>query len=451
MTTQENAQHETSSAEKIHDVDRQNPQTQQPEPHNKDKELSPEEQRKTEKRKRALLIFGVVALVALVVWGTYHLIWAAGHQETDDAYVTGHLHPISARVAGTVDGVLVDDNQHVQQGQLIVTLDPKDLEARVDQAKAALDAAYKQAETAQAAVSNSAQNATAENLHARGTIGEAKASIAAQKAAVIEAQANIASAQAKLAQATANLHKDETDLHRYEDLAAKEQVSRQSLDHARTTYEVSAATQAAAKQAVEEAQAKLLRTNSEVARTEAILTSSFAVMEQAKAAGLETDVRSGEYGKAKAAVDQAKAALEEARLQLSYTKLVAPVSGKIGRKSVEAGQRLQIGQPVMAVIEDTPWVVANFKETQLNKMRPNQEVEVTIDTFPKHLFKGHVDSVAPGSGNEFALLPPDNATGNFTKIVQRIPVKIVLDKDSMNGYQDFIVPGMSATVTVTTK
>ena len=117
---------------------------------------------------------------------------------------------------------------------------------------------------------------------------------------------------------------------------------------------------------------------------------------------------------------------------------------------MEAGQRLQIGQPVMAVIEDTPWVVANFKETQLAKMRPHQEVEVRIDTFSKHLFKGHVDSIAPGSGNEFALLPPDNATGNFTKIVQRIPVKIVLDSDSMNGYQDLVVPGMSATVTVTT-
>jgi membrane fusion protein (multidrug efflux system) len=405
----------------------------------------------TEKRKNVLIGIGIVAAIALLIWGIFHLIWAANHEETDDAYLTGHLHLISARVAGTVDGVFVDDNQHVQKGQPLVLLDPRDLQVRVDQAKAALDIANKQKDAAEASVNNSAQNATAESTHARGAIGEAKASIAAQKAAMVEAQANIAASQAKLDQSNAALYRDEADLHRYEDLAAKEQVSRQTLDHARAAYQVSAAIHAAAVQAVGEAQAKLLRTNSEVARTEAMLTSSYAVMEQAKAAHLQTNVRAGEYQRAKAAVDQAKAALEEAQLQLSYTKLIAPMPGKIGRKSVEAGQRLQIGQPVMAVIEDTPWVVANFKETQLAKMRPHQEVEVRIDTFPKHLFKGHIDSIAPGSGNEFALLPPDNATGNFTKIVQRIPVKIVLDGDSMNGYQDLVVPGMSATVTVTTK
>ena len=137
-------------------------------------------------------------------------------------------------------------------------------------------------------------------------------------------------------------------------------------------------------------------------------------------------------------------------LQLSYTIIKAPVSGRVGRKSVEAGQRVQIGQPLMAIVEDQPWVVANFKETQLAKMRAGQRVEVEIDTFPKHKFHGRVDSLAPGSGNEFALLPPDNATGNFTKIVQRIPVKIVLDHDSMRGYENLLSPGMSSVVTVTT-
>jgi multidrug resistance efflux pump len=415
------------------------------------KELNPEEKRKTEKRKKVLIAVGIVAGIVLVVWGMFHLIWAAGHQETDDAYVAGHLHPISARVAGTVNSVLVNDNEHVQAGQLLVTLDPKDIQARVDQAAAALEVAYKQADTAQAAVSSSAQTATADTLQAKGTIGEAKATIQAQRSAVIEAQANLAASQAHLDQSASTLKKDETDFHRYEDLATKGQVSRQALDHARATYEVSAATHAAAGQDVNEAEAKLQRSREEVGRAEAILTTSLATMEQAKAAGIQTDVRTGEYGKAKAAIDQAKAALEEAQLELSYTRIVAPTVGKIGRKSVEVGQRLQIGQPVMAVIEDNPWVIANFKETQLGKMHPHQEVEVKIDTFPDHTFKGHVDSIAPGSGNEFALLPPDNATGNFTKIVQRIPVKIVFDSDSMKGYQDLVVPGMSAVVTVTTR
>jgi membrane fusion protein (multidrug efflux system) len=131
--------------------------------------------------------------------------------------------------------------------------------------------------------------------------------------------------------------------------------------------------------------------------------------------------------------------------------IAAPVSGRIGRKSVEVGQRVQPGQPLMAIVEDKPWVVANFKETQLEKMRPRQPVDVEIDTFSHHPFRGKIDSLAPGSGNEFALLPPDNATGNFTKIVQRIPVKIVLDDDSIRGYEGLISPGMSAVVTVATR
>jgi len=143
--------------------------------------------------------------------------------------------------------------------------------------------------------------------------------------------------------------------------------------------------------------------------------------------------------------------LEDAKLQLSYTVIKAPVTGRIGRKSVEAGQRVQVGQPLMAIVEDQPWVVANFKETQLEKMRAGQRVEVNVDAFPKHKFYGHVNSLAPGSGNEFALLPPDNATGNFTKIVQRIPVKIALDQESVRGYQNLLSPGMSSIVTVTTR
>jgi membrane fusion protein (multidrug efflux system) len=174
-------------------------------------------------------------------------------------------------------------------------------------------------------------------------------------------------------------------------------------------------------------------------------------LQSAHATTLETRVREGQFATAQAAVAQAAAALEDAKLQLSYTIITAPVSGRIGRKSVEAGQRVQIGQPLMAVVEDQPWVVANFKETQLQKMRTGQHVEVEIDTFSKHKFYGHVDSLAPGSGNEFALLPPDNATGNFTKIVQRIPVKILLDQDSVRGYENLLSPGMSSVVTVATE
>jgi membrane fusion protein (multidrug efflux system) len=233
-------------------------------------------------------------------------------------------------------------------------------------------------------------------------------------------------------------------------LVAKDQVSRQTAEHARQAYQASAATESAARQAVSQAQAEVAKAQAEIVSAEAQVQHSQGILQAAKASGREVEVRNAQFATAKAAVTQAAAALEDATLQLSYTKIIAPVAGRIGRKSVEAGQRVQVGQPLLAVVEDAPWIVANFKETQLEKMRARQPVEITIDSFPHHQFRGQIDSLAPGSGNEFALLPPDNATGNFTKIVQRIPVKIVIDSDSGESYQGLMAPGMSAVVTVTT-
>jgi membrane fusion protein (multidrug efflux system) len=405
----------------------------------------------TRRRKTLLVWGGGAVLVLLLVFGVRYLVWSAHHEETDDAYLEGHLHPISARITDTVQQVLIDDNQHVTEGQTLVVLDPNDYKVRLDQARAALEAAGRQADTAEAAIRSTSQSATAQTTQAVGTIGEAKASIEASKAAVTAAEAGVPRAQAQLQEANATLQREETDLHRYEDLFAKEQVSKQALDHQRASYQVSVAGQTAAQEQVRQAQAQLVAAQQGVARTEALLTNSQGGLQSALATRLETRVREGQFATAQAAVAQATAALKDAELQLSYTIIKAPVSGRVGRKSVEAGQRVQIGQPLMAIVEDQPWVVANFKETQLEKIRAGQQVEVQIDTFSKHKFYGRVDSLAPGSGNEFALLPPDNATGNFTKIVQRIPAKIVLDQDSVRGYENLLSPGMSSVVTVTTK
>ena len=403
------------------------------------------------KRKAWLIVGGAVAVVLLLFFGVRYLIWSEHHETTDDAYLEGHLHPISARITDTVQQVLIDDNQHVVKGQILVILDPNDYKVKLDQAKAALDAAARHADTAEAAIRSTSQSATAQTTQAQGSIGEAQASIQAAKAAVEAAEAGVPRANAQLEEATATLQRDETDLHRYEDLYAKEQVSKQILDHQRASYQVAVAGQAAAREQVREAQAHLVAAQQGVSRTEAELTNSRGGLESARATSLETRVREGQFAAAQAAAAQAAATLEDASLQLSYTMIKAPVSGRVGKKSVEIGQRVQIGQPLMAVVEDQPWVVANFKETQLEKMRAGQSVDVEIDTFPKHKFHGHVDSIAPGSGNEFALLPPDNATGNFTKIVQRIPVKIVLDQDSVRGYENLLSPGMSSVVTVATR
>jgi membrane fusion protein, multidrug efflux system len=403
------------------------------------------------KRKALLIWGGSSVLVLLLVFGVRYLIWSAHHETTDDAYLAGHLHPISARISDTVQRVSITDNQHVVEGQTLVILDPNDYKVRLDEAQAALDAAGKQVQTAAAAINTTSQSATAQTTQAQGAIAEANASIQASKAAVIAAEAGVPRAEAQLQQANATSEREEVDRGRYQDLYSKEQVSKQTLDHQRASYEVAVAGKAAAQEQVRQAQAQLIAAQQGVARAEAQLTSSKGGLQSAQATKLETRVRDGQFATAQATMAQAEASLEDARLQLSYTIIKAPVSGRVGRKSVEAGQRVQIGQPLMAVVEDHPWVVANFKETQLAKMRAGQRVEIEIDAFPKHKFNGRVDSLAPGSGNEFALLPPDNATGNFTKIVQRIPVKIVLDDDSVRGYENLLSPGMSSIVTVTTR
>jgi membrane fusion protein (multidrug efflux system) len=222
-----------------------------------------------------LLIWGGTALlVLLVVFGVRYIIWSAHHETTDDAYLAGHVHPISARVTDTVQQVLIDDNQHVVEGQTLVILDPNDFKVRLDQAKAALDAATRHVETAEAAIRSTSQSATAQTTQAQGSIGEAKASIQASKAAVTAAEAGVPRAQALLREANATLEREDTDLHRYEDLYAKEVVSKQTLDHARASYQVAAAGQAAAQEQVRQAQAQLVAAQQGVARTEALLTNS---------------------------------------------------------------------------------------------------------------------------------------------------------------------------------
>jgi membrane fusion protein (multidrug efflux system) len=403
-------------------------------------------------RKKRLVTIGsiVLGVIALAV-GIRYLVWASGHEETDDAYLEAHVHPISARVTDTVQQVLVDDNYQVKQDQVLVVLDPNDYQVRLDQARAALDTALHQSEAASATIGTTAQSATAETTQANAAISQAMASIEAAKAAVLAAKAGIPRAEAQLDQAKAMVKREEDDLHRYQDLFDKQQVSRQTVDHAHASYLIAAAGRAAAEEQVRQAEAQFVAATQDVAKAQSLLSHSEGSLQAARAAHMETRVREGDFASSEAAISKAKAAVAQAQLELSYTVIKAPVAGKIGKKSVEAGQRLQVGQPLMAVVENRPWVVANFKETQLGKMRPGQRVEVEIDTFSHHKFSGHVESLAPGSGNEFALLPPDNATGNFTKIVQRIPVKIILDEPSVRGYEDLLAPGMSCVVTVTTR
>jgi membrane fusion protein (multidrug efflux system) len=401
--------------------------------------------------KKLWIGLGIALACLAIFFGVRYILWSSTHEETDDAYLEAHVHAVSSRVAGTVAQVLVDDNQHVNAGQTLALLDANDYQVRVDQAQANLDVALRQAQTAQASVKMTSESALAQSTEANGSISEATSGIASAQAELAVTQAGVPRAQAELAKTEATEHRAELDQQRYDDLLAKGQVSRQTADHAHEAYQVAVAARVAAQQAVTQAEAEVLKAQQAIATAHAQLEHSQGVLQSAKAAGLEINVRNDQYSSSQASVAQASAALEDAKLQLSYTRIVAPTSGRIGKKSIEVGQRVQVGQPLLAVVEDNPWIVANFKETQLGKMRDKQPVEIKIDSFPHHRFRGHVDSLAPGSGNTFALLPPDNATGNFTKIVQRVPVKIVFDPDSMDGYEGLMSPGISALVTVTTK
>nr|WP_322658643.1 HlyD family secretion protein [Dendronalium sp. ChiSLP03b]MDZ8204895.1 HlyD family secretion protein [Dendronalium sp. ChiSLP03b] len=433
------------------------------------------------KKKPIALIAAVVGVGAIVAGSFGYRYWqyASTHQQTDNATVTGNVHQVSSRIPGTIDRVLVNDNQLVQPGQLLVELDPRDYQSKVQQATAALENARSQAQAAQANIALVAQTTSGKTTQAQGDVNsavaaistaqaavrEAQAGIPAAQAAVREAQAGIPAAQAQVAQANANLQKAQADYNRYNQLYQQGAIARQQLDTAKAAYDVATAQKNAAIQGVEQAQAQLASARVGVAKAQSILAqaqegvtsaqaklaASRGGLQQATAGGQDTTAKRSQYEAAKAAIAQAEASLKDAQLQLSYTNITAPSAGRVGNKNVEVGNRVQAGTPLMAIVDDQKWVVANFKETQLENMKPGEPVEIKLDAFPHHTFSGHVDSISPASGAQFALLPPDNATGNFTKIVQRIPVKIVLDQKSIQGYESRITPGMSAEVAVEVK
>lgn len=412
---------------------------------------SPAPPQRNPRRKRILFGLLGVGLVAGAIFGYRWWRFASVHESTDDAYVTTYIHPINARLNGTVIEVRVNDNQVVTQGEILVKLDPRDYQVAREQSRAALESAKQQAAVAQANVGVTAMNAEGQTTQAQGNINAAAASVATQEAALVEAQAGVPAAQAQLAQVKANLIKAERDYKRYTALYAEGVVTQQDLDTNRANYEATLAQYNSTAESIKQAQAKVVQAQKNFSNAQANLSSTRGNLQQANATSKQTDVNRRQYKAALATAAQSKAELDNAELQLSYTSIVAPLAGRIGNKTVQIGQRVQPGQTLMSLVQPTPWIVANFKETQLENMRPGQPVEIKIDAFPHHRFIGKVDSFSPASGADFALLPPDNATGNFTKIVQRFPVKIVFDPNSIRGYETLIKSGMSVISTVATE
>ena len=364
-----------------------------------------------EARPHARLIL-IVAAIALAIGGYFVYRYLSSYESTDDAQIDGHLLPISARISGYVTNVYATDNEYVKAGTVLVQIDPKDYQVALDQAQADLNGARATAEAQNINVPITTQTTTSQ-------VSVAQANVADAQAGVTAAQQQSGAAQAQLDEANANNTKAQSDLARYKDLVSKHEISEQQYDQAVAAAEGSAASVAAAKASAAAAAEQVTRARAKLAQTQADL--------QAAGTGpRQVATTRARALSAAAVVAQKEAAVEQAQLNLTYTKIVAPVDGVV-TKNVEIGMNVQAGQQLLTIapLADV-WVTANFKETQLKYIRPGQAAEIKADANGR-TYKGHVDSIASASGARTSLLPPENATGNYVKVVQRIPVKIDLD------------------------
>ncbi|MGA2101918.1 MAG: HlyD family secretion protein [Candidatus Sulfotelmatobacter sp.] len=371
----------------------------------------------------------VIALVVLLVVGFFAYRYFTSYESTDDAQIDGHINSISARVSGHVVKLNVDDNQYVAAGTVLVEIDPADYQVAYERAKA--DFA-----DAQAAALAAGVTVPITSVNTSSQVSSSEADVNSARAGIQVAKQQFQAAQAELQEAEANNVKAQNDLARYKQLVDKQEISQQQYDQATAASKASAA-------AVEAARASADAAQQQVTQAEGKLVQAQANWRYAQTAPKQMEITRAKADSALAEAQRKKADLDQAQLNLQYTKIVAPVNGIVSDRTVEVGQNIAPGQELMKIINlDDIWVIANFKETQLRNMKVGQHVTIDVDANGRE-YKGKVDSIAGASGARFSLLPPENATGNYVKVVQRIPVKIVLDPGENNDHQ--LRPGMSVT------
>jgi len=397
-------------------------------------------------RVRRLLIGGGAVVVAAVA-GLF--MYLHNRETTDDAQVDGHITPMASKVYGRVAQVLVDDNQAVKAGQVLVKIDPRDYQAALDQAKASLALAESEARSAGVDVPRTRENVASGNSNADAQLLGAQAEVARAQATYEQAQtADLAYAQANVEKSRANAELAKADLARYLPLMEKGEISKQQYDAAKANADASASALQADLQKQAQAQRNVAVAKAQLDATRARVEQARAGVASAQADVKQVSMKTADAQAKLAKVEQARAQLDAAQLNLSYTEITAPVDGVATHKQVEPGQIVQAGQGLLVVVPlKNVWVTANFKETQLKNMKPGQKAEVKVDTYGK-TFSGRVDSIAGATGSVLSLLPPENATGNYVKVVQRIPVKIVLD--SIPSEKAVLRPGMNVDATVIT-
>jgi membrane fusion protein (multidrug efflux system) len=383
------------------------------------------------KANRLYLIIAISVVVLLIAYGVYAML-TSGKEATDDAQISADVVPIASRVAGQVVAVHVNENQPVHRGDLIAEIDPRDAEVRVQQAESDVETAHAQAAQAVA-------NATVLQATARGGLQTAQGAVQSSRESVDIASAAVAQARAAISHAEANAQKAANDWKRAEELGAKGDISRAQVDAARAANEAAQADVTQARARLREAENQQQAATANVQQAQGRLTGAAPVEEQMQAALAQANL-------ARAREKTAEAALQAAQLALSYTKINAPADGIASRLAVHAGALVSPGQAIVQLVPARTYIIANFKETQVRAMRPGQRAKISVDALGKE-YEGRVESLSGGTGATFSLLPPDNASGNFVKVVQRVPVRI-----SWNGPTADRAPvGSSADVTVYTK
>ncbi len=410
------------------------PQTPSPQPQSSQSQSPPDSEARYQRRaaflgnprtKLGLILTGLVILVAVFFLWRY----LASYESTDDAQIDGHVNAVSARISGHVIKLNVQDNQYVEKETVLVEIDPADYEVAVAQARGEYEDAAAQASAA-------AINIPINNVSTSSQVSGAQAGVYGAQAGIAMARQQFEAAKSQVAEAEANNTKAQNDLARYKMLIDKEEISQQQYDQAVASAQAAAATLQAAHASADSFSAQIKQAQSKLEQANADL----------RTAGNRTETMRFIHARAESAqaiANQKKAALDQALLNLQYTKITAPVSGAVSNRTVEVGQNVQPGQVMMMIIpldEANLWVTANYKETQLKNVRQSQAAEIEVDATGR-TYKGHVDSIAGASGDRFSLLPAENATGNYVKVVQRIPVKIVFDKGEIKQHE--LRPGMS--------
>jgi len=412
-------------------------------------------------RRPAAVVVGGVALLAAAGYGVQLWRYWARHVSTDAAFVEAHVSPVSAKVRGTVVEVLVEDNRVVKQGDVLVRLDPRDYQVKLEQARAAVATARSRVRGAASGVPLTDESTRSQVAQAAAAVEAARLGVDMARRVLEERAGNLRAKRAAVEAARSEVEAHEAgfdrarlDRGRMGELVRRELIAQQDFDHADAAFKTARAALEAARQKRDVALAELGQAQAEVEnRTIAVaqaqhrLEEAEAALATARSRRREVTIREADAGMAEAQLTEALANVREADLGVEYTTIRAPIAGRVTKKTVEVGQVVQPGQPLLAIVSlDDVWIVANYKETQLTDVRPGQPATIRVDTYPGIVLRARVDSIQSGTGSRFTLLPPENASGNFVKVVQRIPVKLVLEPGE-NG-RELLVPGMSVIPTI---